>query len=200
MYGPYDDETHQEEWDGDDAYQDQEEEGYDDEAYERLRRRMTYEQEGYDNEAWEQEEGYDDEAYDEQEGYDNEAYDEQEEGYDDTKAYEDEAYEGYADETCKKEIGTAMMPTKIKNKNGVAMKPKTMQKIHANMGNAYSLLVQKAAGGVTCANIGTIATQIRVNHSRHQAEIGNGTAGLADANRYKKLTHKKLTYKKNIQD
>ena len=67
----------------------------------------------------------------------------------------------------KEEIGTAMMPTKIKNKNGVAMKPKTMQKIHANLGNAYSLLVQKAAGGVTCANIGTTATQIRAYHSRH---------------------------------
>ena len=44
MYGPYDDETHQEDWDGDDAYQDQEQAGYDDDG--------TYEQEGY--EAWEQ--------------------------------------------------------------------------------------------------------------------------------------------------
>ena len=95
MYGPYDDETHQEEWDGDDAYQDQEEEGYDDEAYEGYDN-GTYEQEGYDNEAWEQEEGYDDEAYDEQEGYDNEAW-EQEEGYDDEASAGDE---GYADETC----------------------------------------------------------------------------------------------------
>ena len=59
-------ETHQEEWDGDDAYQDQEDEGYDDEAYEGYDV-GTYEEEGYDNETWEEEEeeGYDDEAYDE---------------------------------------------------------------------------------------------------------------------------------------
>ena len=86
----------------------------------------------------------------------------------------------------KKEIGMAMMPTKIKNKNGMAMKPKTMQKIHANMGNAYSLLVQKAAGGVTCADIGTTATQIRAYHSRHQTEVGDGTVGVAEANRGRK--------------
>ena len=86
----------------------------------------------------------------------------------------------------KKEIGMAMMPTKIKNKNGMAMKPKTMQKIHANMGNAFSLLVQKAAGGVTCADIGTTATQIRAYHSQHQTEVGDGTVGLAEANRGRK--------------
>ena len=78
----------------------------------------------------------------------------------------------------KKEIGMAMMPTKIKNKNGVAMKPKTMQKIHANMGNAFSMLVQKAAGGVTCADIGTTATQIRACHSRHQTEVNRGRKNL----------------------
>ena len=76
-----------------------------------------------------------------------------------------------------KKNGTAMKPTKIKNKNCTAMKPTPMKKILANMGNAYFLLVHKAAGGVTCANTGTIATQILVNHSRHQAEVGDGTAG-----------------------
>ena len=92
MYGPYDDETHQEDWDGDDAYQDQEDEGYDDEAYDGYDD-GTYEQEGYDDEAYD---GYDDEAYDEEEGYDNEAWG-QEEGYD------DEAYEGYDDGTYEQE-------------------------------------------------------------------------------------------------
>ena len=92
MYGPYEDETHQEDWDGDDAYQNQEQEGYDDEAYDGYDD-GTYEQEGYDDEAYD---GYDDEAYDEEEGYDNEAW-AQEEGY------EDEAYEGYDDRTYEQE-------------------------------------------------------------------------------------------------
>ena len=114
MYGPYEDETHQEEWDGDGAYQDQEDEGYDDEAYEG-HDDGTYEEEGYDDEAYDgyddgtyEEEGYDDEAYDgyddgtyEQEGYDNEAW-EQEEGYDD-EAYDEQ--EGYDNEAWEQEEG-----------------------------------------------------------------------------------------------
>ena len=71
-----------------------------------------------------------------------------------------------------KKNGMAMKPTKIKNKSGTAMKPKPLKKILANMGIAFSLLVQKAAGGVTSASTGTIATQLRVNHSLHQAKIG----------------------------
>ena len=94
MYGPYDDETHQEEWDGDDAYQDQEEEGYDDEAYESYDD-GTYEQEGYDNEAWEQEEGYDDEAYAGDEGYADETC---EGNWDGDDAYQDQEQEWCGDE------------------------------------------------------------------------------------------------------
>ena len=93
----------------------------------------------------------------------------------------------------KNKNGTAMKPTKIKKQSGTAMRPKPMKKIQDNMGNAFSLLVQKAAGEATSANTGTIVTQIRVNHSRHQAKIGNGTASLADGNRYKKFMHKKTT-------
>ena len=62
--------------------------------------------------------------------------------------------------------GMAMKPTKTKN-NGTAMKPKPMKKIAANVGNANSLLVHKAAGMVRCANTGTTATQMRVNHPWH---------------------------------
>ena len=86
----------------------------------------------------------------------------------------------------KNKNGMAMKPTRIKKQSGTAMRPKPMKKILTNMGNAFSLLVQKAAGGATSANTGTIVTQIRVNHSRHQAKKGNGTASLADANRHRK--------------
>ena len=136
------------------------EEGYDDEAYEQ--------EEGYDDEAYEQEEGYDDEAYAQEEGYDDEAFAE-EEGYDDEayeqdEGYEDEAYEGYADETYEGEwYGDEAYQDQEQQWYG---------------DEAYQDQEQEWYGDA--------ATQIRAYHSRHQTEVGDGTVGVAEANRGRK--------------
>ena len=86
--------TYQEEWLGDDAYQD--EAGYGDEAY--LEEGCLEEAyEGCDDETFEKEDGYDDEAY---EGYDDEAYGQEED-------YDDEADEGYGNKASEQEEGYA---------------------------------------------------------------------------------------------
>ena len=195
-YEGYDDGTYEEEGYDNEAYD--QEEGYDDEAYDQ--------EEGYDDEAYEQEEGYDDEAYmikkkptmmkpmikkkatmrkpmnKKKATMMKPMQKKKVTRTKPMKVTRTKLMKATPTKPAKKN-GTATKPPKIKNKNGTAMKPKPMKKILANMGNAYSLLVQKAAGGVTCANIGTIATQVRVNHSRHQTEVGDGTVGFAEANR-----------------
>ena len=65
--------------------------------------------------------------------------------------------------TSKKPEATMTKPTK--RKIGMAMQKKFTKMKLSNMGNAFALLVHKAAGRATCANSGTTVTQIRVKHS-----------------------------------
>ena len=176
-YEGYDDGTYEEEGYDDEAYN--QEEGYDDEAYEGYDD-GTYEQEGYDEEAYEQEEGYDDEAYEQEDWYGDEAHQDQDQDQDwyGDEAYQDQEQEWYGDEAYQDQ-----------EQEWYGDEAETYEEDTNQYGQCiFFASPEGCRRGNECksANTGTIVTQIRVNHSRHQAKIRNGSASLADANRHRK--------------